>query len=120
MHSMNPRGLFTSLLLGAGALAAILVAVHAGKGWTVLGAPLLLALVLLAADMWEARRRGLALRPSLGMLMLAVSVVVAALIVGMGDSHQVQGLIPVLAAVSAVAISTRSHQRRCGRIASHT
>ncbi|HEY1991494.1 MAG TPA: hypothetical protein VGH71_03465 [Gammaproteobacteria bacterium] len=113
MHSLNPRTLLPALALAAAALLATWVAVHAGDSpWTVLLAPLLLALAVLAADFWQARQQGLPLRPSPGVLMLAASLVVAGLIVGVGNPRQEQEMMPVLAAVSAVAISTRQGTRR--------
>src|SRR5579859_7867331 len=112
MNSLNLRTLLPALALAAVALVATWIAVHVGgSGWMVLAAPLLLALALLAADVWQAHLQGLPLRPSQGVLMLGISVVVAALIVGLGDAKQVQGLMPVLAAVSAVAISSRQRTR---------
>lgn len=112
MYSQKLRSLLPALALAAAALLACWLAVHAGDSpWTVLLAPLLLALAMLAVDLWQARRRGAPLRPSQGVLMLAVSVVVAGYIVGVGDPRQVQALMPVLVAVSAVALTTRQRMR---------
>jgi peptidoglycan/LPS O-acetylase OafA/YrhL len=114
--------LFPALGLAAAVLAASLLAVSVGDSrWTMLLAPLLMALALLAADLWQARRQGRPLRLSTGTLMLAVALVLACYIVGMDDPKQVQSLLPVLAAVSAASISLRSGARgRCGRIVSGT
>jgi hypothetical protein len=114
MRSLNLRSLLPSLFLAANVVAACWVAVHAGHtGWTVLAAPLLLALAILATDLWQARLQALPLRPSPGVLMLAVSVVVAGLIIGVGDPRQLQAMMPVLGAVSAVAISSRRRTTTC-------
>ena len=114
--------LFPALGLAAAVLAASLLAVSVGDSrWTMLLAPLLMALAMLAADLWQARRQGRPLRLSTGTLMLAVALVLACYIVGMDDPRQVQSLLPVLAAASAASISLRAGARgRCGRIVSGT
>lgn len=116
MNLPKLRTLLPAFVLAAGALVATWIAVHAGGSpWTALAGPLLLALAILAADAWEAHLQGQPLRPSQGVLMLGVSVVLAALIVGVGNPRQVQELMPVLSAVAAVAISSRYRTRpsRC-------
>ena len=112
MNSRNLRTLLPALALAAAALVATWIAMHAGGSpWTVLAAPLLLALAILTTDIWQAHLQEQPLRPSQGVLMLGVSVVVAALIVGVGNPRQVQELMPVLIAVSAAAIGTRQRMR---------
>lgn len=112
MDSLKLRTLLPALALAAAALLSTWIAVHAGASrWTLLAAPLLLALAILAVDIWQARLQGLPLRPSQGVLMLGVAVVVAAVIVGIGNPRQMQELMPVLIAVSAVAIGARRRSR---------
>lgn len=114
MDSPKLRTLLPAFALAAAALLATWIAVHAGGSpWTVLAAPLLLALAMFATDLWQAHLQGLPLRPSQGVLMLGVSVVIAALIVGIGNPRQVQELMPVLVAVSAVSIGARTRPTRC-------
>ena len=115
MRQLKLRPLLPALALAAAGLLASWIAVHAAAPWMVLAAPLLLALALLATELWQSHRQGLPLRPSQGVLMLAASLVVAALIVGLGDPKQVRELMPVLTAVSAVAIGT-GQRRRCLRL----
>ena len=111
---LHPRELSPGLWFATSLILVSLVAVFAEPRWAVLAVPALLGLSILLADLWQARRLGLPLRPSGGALMLAASLVVATLIVAMDDPRQVKQLLPVLIGLSAVATTLRrSPADRC-------
>lgn len=107
------RALLPSLFLAASVIVATLVAVlTADSQWAIVSGPLLLALAVLAADLWQARRLGAPLRPSWGALIVAGAVVLAGLIIGVDAPKRVQELMPILGVVTVVAIDGRMRRRR--------
>ena len=113
------RTFLPSLFLAASVIVGTLVAVlTADSHWAAVSGPLLLALAVLAADLWQARRLGSPLRPSPGALIVAGAVVLAGLIIGVDAPKQVQQFMPILGAVTVVAINSRVRTRRVGRLRS--
>src|SRR2546427_12803440 len=90
-------GLGPSLLIGIGIILATLIAVRAAESrWMVLAGPLLLALVVVSADVWDSRRRGESSGPSPAALFLGGACLLASLIVTLRDPNLVKSLIPVM------------------------
>lgn len=113
---MTPKywlGLSPSVIVGAGIILSTLVAVLAGESrWLVLGAPLLLAIVVVGADVLDSRLRGESSGPSPAALILGGSFLLAGLIVTLGDPSLVKALIPVIGAAGWVTLLLRSESRR--------
>jgi uncharacterized protein YqgC (DUF456 family) len=101
-----------SLLMAAGILVSTYIAGLTQKsGWLVLAAPLLLSLVILAADVLSSRLRGKPSGPSLVALLLAGSFFLASLIV-IRDPTLVKILIPINGAAAWVSLQRPNKQRR--------
>ncbi|HSN16707.1 MAG TPA: hypothetical protein VLV87_00740 [Gammaproteobacteria bacterium] len=115
MRRIDSRFLFPNLWLAACVVVAALIAVHAtGRWWIVFGAPLLVAVAVLSADVWHSRLRGWPLRPTPAALILAGAVVLAGLMIGWDDPKQVQAFLPVLCAVAATANLRGGRRGNCG------
>jgi hypothetical protein len=94
------------LVLAAGILLSALLAVQ-HSDWLVLAAPLSLALAVLAGDALNARMQGRPARPSPAALILAVSFLVAGLIVAATDPVLLRQMMPLLGACAAVTLPLR-------------
>jgi hypothetical protein len=102
-----------SLLVGVGIIVSTLVAVLAAKSaWLVLAGPLLLALVVVIADVLASRLRGETSGPSAAALILGGSFLLAGLIVALRDPSLVKELIPIIGAGSWVTLLRRPDDRR--------
>jgi hypothetical protein len=105
-----------SLLIAAGILVSTYVAgLIAKSGWLVLAAPLLLSLVILAADVLISRLRGTPSGPSPVALLSAGSILLASIIVALRDPGLVKTLIPVIGVTSWVTLLQPSKQRKTCR-----
>lgn len=91
--------LIPSLVVAAGIMGSVLVAVLAAKsGWLVLTGPLLLAFSVVGADALRSRLRGQPSRPSAAALLLGGSFVLAGVILTPGDPGLVASFIPIIGA----------------------
>jgi uncharacterized protein YqgC (DUF456 family) len=105
-----------SLLIAAGILVSTYVAgLTANSGWIVLVAPLLLSLVILAADVLISRLRGTPSGPSPVALLSAGSILLASIIVALRDPGLVRTLIPVIGVTSWVTLMQPNKQRKTCR-----
>jgi hypothetical protein len=105
-----------SMLMAAGILLSTYVAgLIAKSGWLVLAAPLLLSLVVLAADVLISRLRGKPSGPSIVALLFAGSILLASMIVTLHDPGLVKTLIPVIGATGWVTLLQPNKQRKTCR-----
>ncbi len=109
-----------SLLVGAGIVLSTLIALLAAKsGWWVLTGPLLLALAVVSADVWDSRLRGKSSRPSWAALILGGAFLMAGLIVTLRDPSLVKTLLPIFGALCSVTLLFRSEGQRKSCMASN-
>lgn len=102
-----------SLLVGAGTVVSTFIAVLAAEsGWLVLSGPLLLALAVVSADIWDSRVRRESSGPSVAALILGGAILLAGLIVTLRNPSLVKTLIPVIGGTSYVPLLVRSEGRR--------
>ena len=99
-------------LMGAGVLISTYIGARAVHwGWLVLAGPLFLALVIIAADLWDARLGGESSRPSAAALIAGASIVLAGGLVILRDPNRVLTLLPVLGGASGASLLWRSQRR---------
>lgn len=101
-----------SLLVGAGIIVSTLVAgLVAGSARLALIAPLLLAVAVVSADLWDSRLRGDSSGPSPAALILGGAFVLAGWIVSLRDASLVQTLIPLAGMGAWVTLLLRPQSR---------
>lgn len=101
------------LVIGVGILVASFVAKATEHSPAfVMTGPLLLALSVLAADLLNARLLGLPRRPGAAALMMAGSVVLMGLLLTLSDAHTTLSMLPVVGAVSWIALWRETPQSR--------
>jgi Na+-translocating ferredoxin:NAD+ oxidoreductase RnfD subunit len=99
-----------ALLVAFGILAGTLAAKFtAGFGWWVITGPVLLAVSVVCADLFQARLRGKPLIPSLAALMIAAAFLAAGVILALYNPESMPLIIPVIGAACSVAIRSRSN-----------
>lgn len=97
-----------ALLLAAGVIAtAALRSAAPREPWSALAAPLLLVLMLVAADLLQAHLEGGPTRVSSGALILGVAILLAGGAIAAQDLALLGGWIPVLGACAIVPLVLR-------------
>ena len=110
MMTRHPSPYGPSLLVGAGILLATITAVSAsGYGWPVMAGPLLLAVAVIGADVWESLLRGGSVVPNPAALRLASAFMLSGSIVALRDPDLVATLIPVIGGAGWIAVANRAH-----------
>jgi len=99
------------LVIGAGILVASFVA-KATEHSFVMAGPLLLALSVLAADLLNARLLGLPRRPGAAALIMGGSIMLMGLMLTLSDAHTVLTMLPVVGAVSWIALLRETPRAR--------
>lgn len=99
------------LVIGVGILVASFVA-KATEHSFLLAGPLLLALSVLAADSLNARLLGLPRRPGAAALIMGGSIALTGLLLMVSDAHLMLSMLPVVGAVSWIALRRETPQTR--------
>ncbi|MEO6172941.1 MAG: hypothetical protein ABIP02_07480 [Arenimonas sp.] len=101
------QSLIPDLLLGAGIILSTLIStLTMHSSWLVMAGPVLLSLSLLCADVLNGRLQGKFPRPSAPALIMASSLLLAALIVTTRHPHFVAALISIIGASSWVILKS--------------
>ena len=113
MNRRHRGELTPNLIVGGGIIAATVIAMLAAtSGWLVLAGPLLLAVVVVSADLLGSRLRGESAGPSRAALCQGIVLLLAGLIVALRDPSLVKTLLPILGASAWVTLMPRLHDRR--------
>jgi len=108
----NKLHLVPSILAALGIILASAIAVRTSDSkWLVMAGPLLLAVILLGADILAFRTQGKKRGPSIPTVVFSMAFLAACAIVSFGNPAQVPMMIPILGAGGAFIIPMRSQNR---------
>ena len=93
------RDLAPSLFVAAGIVFSTLLAAVL-HGWLVLAGPVVLAIAVLGANVWQSQSR----RPSAAAIVLAAACIVASVIVALDNPAGVKLLLPTMGVAAWVAM----------------